>query len=436
MPQRSTPRTDSQVGNYRLNRMIGEGGMGQVYEAVHVELGRRAAVKILRPELAQNQETAARFFTEARAASQVQHPGMVHVYEYGHLDDGGAYIAMEYLDGESLRDRLGRLSGRMPVATAVALARQIAATLEAAHAKGIVHRDLKPDNVMLVPDAAVSLGERTKILDFGIAKLLAGGDDANRPKTRSGSMLGTPMYMAPEQCGAPGSIGPHTDVYALGAVLFEMLSGQPPFRAEEAMQLIGQHLFSAPPLLRSIIPEADLALDELLQRMLAKTPEVRPTMRSVMVELTRIDHRLRSNASGQISVEDSSQSETVVFKKIDREPLPPIVTRRLREPRRQWFIFGACILVFLIGLGVWQLRSAGPEKPVPTAPAPQPKRTAPAEIPAPPVKVISPTIPPSTSSPSTPKRGSAASSATPSRVQQPKTEPKVQRNGRIPLAVD
>lgn len=351
---RKTSRTEQQVGSYRLLRLIGEGGMGQVFEAIHVDLGRRAALKLLRPELALDAETAVRFFNEARAASLVQHPGLVHIYEYGDLDDGGAYIVMEYVQGELLRDRITRSGGRLSATQAVPLARQIAVALQAAHAQGIVHRDLKPDNVKIVPDEEVSLGERAKILDFGIAKMLTPGAKGGTPQTRQGQILGTPEYMAPEQAGAPGGIGPHTDVYALGVVLYEMLCGRPPFVAEEALQLIGQHLFATPPRLRAGLPDVDLALDELLQRMLAKSPDTRPAMPVVASELAKIDSRLRSNASGLITIpEDHSQADTFVFRKINSVPKnSSILTRSTRTNKKRLLIGGgAAILLFAILAG-------------------------------------------------------------------------------------
>jgi tRNA A-37 threonylcarbamoyl transferase component Bud32 len=273
------------VGSYRLVRQIAEGGMGQVYEVQHVELGRRAALKVLRPELAQNEETAARFFTEARAMTMAQHPGLVHVYEYGHLDDGGAYLVMELVQGETLRTYLEHQGGRLKAVDALILSRQIAAALHAAHEKGVTHRDLKPENIGMVHGDSTSEESRIKVFDFGLAKVVSTGIDATAAQTRPGQMLGTPLYMSPEQAGAPGGVGPHSDVYALGVMLFEMLAGRPPFVADSPMQLIAQHLFAEPPRLSSLLPDCDPDLDPLLQRMLAKSPGARPSMREVKTQL-------------------------------------------------------------------------------------------------------------------------------------------------------
>ncbi|HNN94443.1 MAG TPA: serine/threonine-protein kinase, partial [Pseudomonadota bacterium] len=158
------------IGNYRVLRKLGQGGMGAVYEAVQEEIGRRAAIKVLLPDFAKDQQSILRFFNEARAVNIIHHPGLVGVFESGRLDDGAAYIVMEYLSGELLTARLEK-AGQLAHPDAINISRQIASALRAAHEKGIVHRDLKPDNVMLVADPEMPDGERVKIFDFGIAKL-------------------------------------------------------------------------------------------------------------------------------------------------------------------------------------------------------------------------------------------------------------------------
>jgi serine/threonine protein kinase len=278
--------TDEIIGikiqSYRVVRQIGRGGMGNVYEARHEQIDRRAAIKVLHPEHARDAEMAQRFFNEARAANVVGHPGLVNIYELGTLDSGAAYIIMEFLDGESLRLRIRRPEG-MAAGDALRIARQIAGALQAVHAKGIIHRDLKPDNIILVPDAEVSGGERAKVLDFGIAKLLHGNSESGRGPTHTGAVVGTPAYMAPEQCGMRTPITDRTDVYALGVMLYEMLAGKPPFYGEGPTALIGQHLFVDPPPLPEYVA-ADTAA--LVMRMLAKTPTERPSMSEVVSTLS------------------------------------------------------------------------------------------------------------------------------------------------------
>src|SRR5436190_4389467 len=189
------PWEGTQVGAYRVLRRIGEGGMGSVWLAEHVMLGRRAAIKVLHPELSNRAEIVTRFFNEARAATSIGDPGIVQIFDFGHHSDGSAYIAMELLDGEPLDRRLAR-HGALGLPEALRIMRQVASTLGAAHARGIVHRDLKPENVFLVRDPEVPGGERAKILDFGIAKLT--GDPS--VKTSTSAVMGTPAYMSPEQC--------------------------------------------------------------------------------------------------------------------------------------------------------------------------------------------------------------------------------------------
>jgi len=158
------------IGNYQLVHKLGEGGMGAVYLGQHTLLGRRAAIKVLLPALSARPDIVNRFFNEARAVTSISDPGIVQVFDFGYHADGSAFIVMEYLEGEALDRRLARL-GRLPVVEALRLCRQIASSLAAAHAQGITHRDLKPENIFLVPDGEVASGERSKILDFGIAKL-------------------------------------------------------------------------------------------------------------------------------------------------------------------------------------------------------------------------------------------------------------------------
>ena len=260
--------TPSVIGQYRITGVLGKGGMGVVYAAEHMLLGRPAAVKVLLPDLSSKQEVVQRFFNEARAATAIRHPGIVEIYDFGWTPEGAAFIVMEHLQGETLRDR--RKRGLMPWNLALAVTRQIAGALGAAHAKGIVHRDLKPDNVFLVLDPEVPGGERIKLLDFGIAKLA--GSETGQHKTRTGAVIGTPTYMAPEQCrGVP--IDSRADLYSLGCILFELISGQPPFVGEGEGDVLAAHIYVPPPALGSLVRGGlPKEIEALAQRMLAKTP--------------------------------------------------------------------------------------------------------------------------------------------------------------------
>jgi eukaryotic-like serine/threonine-protein kinase len=256
------------IGAYRVVAPLGTGGMGQVWVAEHALIGRRVAIKLLRPELSERTDVVERFFDEAKAAAQIEDPGIVQVHDFGR-HDRSAYFVMEYLGGEVLSARLGR-TPMLPVLVASRLIVQTAMTMAVAHGRGIVHRDLKPDNLFVVPDPAVIGGERVKVLDFGIAKLLVGHDAATR--TQTGAILGTPMYMSPEQCRSASSVDHRTDIYALGCVLFHMLCGRPPFVGESSGDLIAAHLVDQPVAPSSLAPSVPPGLDAVVARCLAKAP--------------------------------------------------------------------------------------------------------------------------------------------------------------------
>ena len=273
------------VGNYRITGQLGEGGMGVVYAAEHQLIGRKAAIKVLHPEMSAQASIVQRFFNEARATSLIRHPGIVDVFDFGHLGDGRAFIAMEFLDGESLASRL-RTGRSLLLAEIVAIGQQAAAALGAAHDKGIVHRDLKPDNIYLVPDEQVAGGVRVKILDFGIAKLAPDGPGRADIKTRTGVIMGTPAYMSPEQCKSAGEVDFRSDIYSMGCVLYEMACGRPPFLGEGVGEVIGAHIYEAPPPPRSLNSRVSPALEAAVLRTLAKNPSQRtPSMAQLRREL-------------------------------------------------------------------------------------------------------------------------------------------------------
>jgi serine/threonine-protein kinase len=262
----------TQLGSYRIVSKIGEGGMGSVYVAEHTLLKRKVAVKVLLKELTSDASIKRRFLNEARATSQIVHPGIVRMWDFGEHTDGTTYILMELLEGETLRDRIAR-RGRYDLDHALALLRQIAEALGAAHAQKIVHRDLKPENIFLVADPAASFGVQPKILDFGIAKILDPSIDA--PQTRAGSIIGTPMYMSPEQCLATPEIDHRADLYSLGAIFFLLLCGRPPFDKGNFGDLLAAHLHQAPPRPSSVVASLPVWIDEVVLRLLAKDREQR-----------------------------------------------------------------------------------------------------------------------------------------------------------------
>ena len=257
-----------EVGEYRVLRKIGEGGMGAVYAAVHPVIGKRVAIKVLAPHIAKHPELVRRFVDEARAVNKIGHPNIVDIFSFGWLPDQRHYFAMEYLEGQNLADRMK--AGPIAVDEARRLLGQICSALEAAHQTGIVHRDLKPDNIWVAqPRHGDSFA---KLLDFGIAKLLGDGDAA--PHTVTGAIMGTPAYMAPEQCRGVG-VGPRADVYALGVILYEMFAGRTPFQGS-FVELITQHLSDAPEPPSRHAPVAP-ALERLILACLEKDPEKRPS---------------------------------------------------------------------------------------------------------------------------------------------------------------
>jgi hypothetical protein len=261
----------AQVGAYRVLRRIGEGGMGAVWLAEHAMLGRRAAVKVLHSEYSNSSEIVTRFFNEARAATAIPDPGIVQIFDFGQHLDGSAYIVMELLDGEPLDRRLARY-GALGLKDALRIMRQVASTLGAAHSGGIVHRDLKPENVFIVRDPEVPGGERAKVLDFGIAKLVG---EHGGIKTKTQAVMGTPTYMSPEQCRGAGQVDHRSDVYAMGCMLFALLTGRPPFDAEGVGEIIAMHLREPPPAPSSLRPGVSAAVDQLVLRCLAKDPAQR-----------------------------------------------------------------------------------------------------------------------------------------------------------------
>jgi tRNA A-37 threonylcarbamoyl transferase component Bud32 len=258
------------LGNYRVLSAIGRGGMGEVYMAEHTLIGRKVAIKVLLRKLSVDLDVVNRFFNEARAAAKLQHPGLVEVFDFGHHSDGSAYIVMELLVGESLADRIKR-EKRFAPAVALAITRQVAVALEAAHLQRIVHRDLKPENIFLLPDPEAPGGARVKVLDFGIAKL-APEETPGSVKTKTGAVFGTPRYMAPEQCKNSGNVDGRADLYALGCILFEMLLGRPPFDLDSWGELVAAHIHFPPKRLRELDPEQSEAIEAIVVRMLAKDP--------------------------------------------------------------------------------------------------------------------------------------------------------------------
>jgi serine/threonine protein kinase len=262
-------------GRYRVEKQIGEGGMGVVYTISHAVLGKRMALKVLRGEMAKDADVVQRFMQEAQSATSIGHPNIIDISDFGRLPDGSVYFVMEFLDGESVSKMISR-GGSIPMVTAIHTVRQIASALEAAHARGIVHRDLKPDNIYLVKQG--NDDHFVKVLDFGIAKV--GG--ANSKLTRTGMIFGTPHYMSPEQA-AGQSVDNRTDIYALGVIMYEMFTGKVPFDGDTFMGILSKHMFEEP-LPPSQVKGAGLgAIEDVILKALAKKQEARYQSMSELV---------------------------------------------------------------------------------------------------------------------------------------------------------
>lgn len=281
----------SHIGPYRIVRELGTGGMGTVYEALHETIERRVAVKVLLAKYAKDATSVSRLINEARAVNRVGHPGLVQVYDANQLPDGTVYIIMELLSGETLSERARQR--RFSILECVRLGRQIAGALAAAHSKGIIHRDLKPDNVMIVSDPDTTAGERSKILDFGIAKLVT-AEGGVALATSPDVVLGTPLYMSPEQCRGAAGVDSRTDVYSLGLMLFWMLAGRPPFVGSLG-DVIAKHMFAELPPLAELCPGVPSTLAELLNELVAKAPQQRPSMTEVAAMLSEIESQVSAS---------------------------------------------------------------------------------------------------------------------------------------------
>ncbi|MBL8205245.1 MAG: serine/threonine protein kinase [Blastocatellia bacterium] len=337
------PVPQQRLGHYKLLAPLGKGGMGEVYLALDTRLNRKAAIKLLPAQFTHEADRVRRFAQEARAASALNHPNILTIYEIGKIpaDNGSIhYIATEYVEGETLRQRLANAPGsRLPLATAIEIALQMTAALVAAHEAGIIHRDLKPENIMVRRDGLV------KVLDFGLAKLIERRGDAAmgrqgeeadtllaespRPPvaaslTLPGIVMGTPRYMSPEQARGD-KVDARTDLFSLGIVFYELFTGTPPFTGASPMDVISAILTAEPKALRSLRADVPIKLEQIIHHLLRKNREQRiASTQELLAELK------------------TCQQEMEAVKRV--APTPP--------KRRSWWIVGAAMITVLLG-GSW-----------------------------------------------------------------------------------
>jgi serine/threonine protein kinase len=260
------------VGNYNVTAKLGEGGMGTVFLAEHPVIGSKVALKAIHPYYARTPEIVARFVNEARAVNQIGHDHIIDIHDFGTTPAGDFYFIMEYLAGEMLSDKRGRQLAFAPT-RALNIVAQVADALSASHAEGVIHRDLKPDNVFLITRDGKP--DFVKVLDFGLAKLTHGSGPVPAYTTDAGIVMGTPYYMSPEQCEGRAKLDHRTDIYSLGVILFELLTGQVPFGGDGYGEVMTKHISLPPPAARSIVPDLPITIEAILNRALAKDPDAR-----------------------------------------------------------------------------------------------------------------------------------------------------------------
>lgn len=321
----------AQFGNYRAEKLLGSGSMGEVYLGVHPEIAREVAIKVMAADIAEHPAMQSRFLEEARALSRIKHPNVIEIYDFGRLPSGQPYYVMELLSGRPLSDEMARV-GQFSASDLLPMLQQICRGLQVVHQQGIVHRDLKPENIFLLESTPLQV----KLLDFGLAKVLP----SERRRTGRGVILGSPTVIAPEQvAGQAGQIGPRTDLYSLGVVLFWMLAGSPPFDDEAPALLLARHLDDPAPDLATRVPEVPAGIARLVARCLAKRPEGRPASAAEVAEL--FERGLR----------EGQEAEAASIHLVSS-------SARIAPSSRRWRLWGAASAILLAGaLGAWLLGS-------------------------------------------------------------------------------
>jgi eukaryotic-like serine/threonine-protein kinase len=331
-----------QVGEYRVETKLGEGGFGTVYRAEHPVIGKKAAIKVLAREFSTKPEMVARFIDEARAVNQIRHKGIIDIFAFGALPDGRQYFVMELLEGMTL-DAYIRQKVRLTPVEALPILRGVARAVDAAHQAGIAHRDLKPDNVFLVFDE--DGGAHTKLLDFGIAKLVS----EQSGRTRTGTPIGTPQYMSPEQARGV-QVDVRTDVYSFGAMAYEMLTGATPFDGASVMDILLKQISEAPAPPSSRVPDLSAAVDDAVLRMLDKAADKRP--RTLMAAVEELANASGSSldAGGVVSIDPSVRVGTARTLQATLQTLVGATTELAPAPRRsvRWIALPVVAVVLAV----------------------------------------------------------------------------------------
>jgi serine/threonine-protein kinase len=360
----SLGRPDAMVGRtlvdrFAITRKLGEGGMGAVYEARHTLIGKRVAIKILLDKYAQKESVIARLQQEARLASSIGHPNIVDITDFGKTEDGRTFVVMEYLDGESLAQLIGR-EGPLAPERALQISRQVADALTAAHGKGIVHRDIKPENVFLIHRDGK---EFVKVVDFGISKHLKPGEEEEEtPRlTQTGMVLGTPLYMSPEQARGEDSLDQRIDIYAVGVILYEMVTNEVPFRGTNYLGIISQVLTQdvVPP--RLLRP--DLAISEACERVILKAmAKNRDERYATMAELSADLDRLLSGDQNVVASIPAAGVASAVPAGARGPTLRGITTQLGRRQVPLLAVVAALVVLLGVGFGVAWLLTRGGER--------------------------------------------------------------------------
>ncbi len=311
------------VGDYEVVSRIGTGGMGAIFEAKHPVIGKRVAVKVLHPAFASDPKVIERFINEARVVNAIGHPAVVDIFSFGQTPDGLHYFVMEFLKGRSVAD-LVKAEGALPMGVALGLIVQLLEVLDHAHAAGVVHRDLKPQNLFVEQGPS---GLRLRVLDFGIAKSLT---PELRQQLTGSAMLGTPGYMAPEQINSE-PVTPRTDLFATGAVLFELLTGRPIFKGNNIGQLLIKALQEDAPRVSSVKPDVPAELDAMVARLLSRDPSRRPaSAKDALDEVRAVQAKLDAQGSSPTRGE-----VPVAIEPTRKAPLPGVGDRMASQSKTQ-----------------------------------------------------------------------------------------------------